>query len=578
MANQHLHKWIYHRSPYIVRCMIASWYGWIQRRKRYGEYFHRHLKAIEKSQWFSHEELDVLQLERTKVFLVYAKLHSQFYHKLFLEFGFEPESMRSLTDLCKLPVINKTIVHRNLDSIISDDIATLGVIWSNTSGTTGQGLRFPESLESFQREYAFRFQSYSWAGAHIHKRWAFCAGHPVASADCVKPPYWIYDKSNDWLLMSSYHLAEENLPHYIHALEKFKPEMLSGYPSSIFLLALYNKKMGSPVQPYTIVTSSETLLDYQRRAIEDSFRCKAFSYYGNAERAGCMSQCENRLFHLRAEHSYVEILDEYNRPARPGMPGRLVVTAFGNYATPLIRYDVGDVATISEKRTCKCGREGTLIDNIIGRMEDYIVTPDGRYIGRLDHLFKGTTNVLMGQIQQDNINELRIRIVKDTHFSAKDEAIIRKEAHERLGHEMKVHFEYLDDIPSTKEGKFRFVISNIEKGGSEHTLISEIWGHRNQEVLIAKDGSEISWATLNMQDDTFMHVRQFHFFQETPGQAILRIVPTDGFGEEDISRIHRNLEHKLDSRLALTIDFVEDIPLSARGKAIYVDQRIQPEK
>lgn len=473
-----LQKWIYHRSPYFVRCAIASWYGWIQQRRRYGEYFHRHLKAIEESQWFLSEELDILQFERTKAFLIYAQLHSRFYQKLFARCGFEPESMQSLADLHKLPVINRAIVHRNLGSIMSDDLAALRVIWSNTSGTTGVGLRFPASLESFQREYAFRFQSYSWAGAHFGGRWAFCAGHPVVSFDCKRPPFWVHDKANNWLLMSSYHLTEANLPHYVHELKKFKPEMLLGYPSSIFLLALINKNVGSPVRPHTVVTSSETLLDYQRRAIEDSFHCKAFSYYGNGERAGCLSQCEYGLFHLRAEHSYVEILDKHNQPAKPGATGRLVVTAFGNYATPLVRYDVGDIATLSEGRTCRCGRGGNLVERIIGRVEDYVVTPDGRLIGRLDHLFKDTANVMMGQIEQDHVNEVRIRIVRDAYYTAKDEAIIRKEARARLGNEMNIRFEYVDDIPRTKGGKFRFVISHVEKSGLEHTVIRDIRSHR----------------------------------------------------------------------------------------------------
>jgi phenylacetate-CoA ligase len=81
-----------------------------------------------------------------------------------------------------------------------------------------------------------------------------------------------------------------------------------------------------------------------------------------------------------------------------------------------------------------------------------------------------------------------------------------------------------------------------------------------------------------MHDDTFIHVRQFQFFQETPGQAVLRIVPTGEFGEDDADRIRRNLGRKLDSQLAFRIELVEAIPLSARGKAIYVDQQIQQEK
>ena len=81
-----------------------------------------------------------------------------------------------------------------------------------------------------------------------------------------------------------------------------------------------------------------------------------------------------------------------------------------------------------------------------------------------------------------------------------------------------------------------------------------------------------------MHDDIFVHVRQFQFFQQKPGESVLRIVPADGFGKEDIDRILQNLGSKLDSQLALTIELTEAIPLSPRGKAIYVDQRIQQQE
>ena len=119
-----------------------------------------------------------------------------------------------------------------------------------------------------------------------------------------------------------------------------------------------------------------------------------------------------------------------------------------------------------------------------------------------------------------------------------------------------------------------YVGDHCEACGREHIIIRDIRGHRTQEVLIAADGSEISWTALNMHDDTFLNVRQFQFMQEKPGHAVLRIVPADGFCEDDDNRIYRNLGRKLDSRLIFTIKLVDAIPLSARGKAIYVDQRI----
>jgi asparagine synthase (glutamine-hydrolysing) len=123
-----------------------------------------------------------------------------------------------------------------------------------------------------------------------------------------------------------------------------------------------------------------------------------------------------------------------------------------------------------------------------------------------------------------------------------------------------------------------YVGDRCEACGREHVIIRDIRGHRTQEVLITANGSEISWTALNMHDDTFIRVRQFQFAQDKPGQAVLRIVPAAGFGERDANRIHHNLGRKLDGQLTFTVELVDAIPLSARGKAIYVDQRIPHEQ
>ncbi len=108
----------------------------------------------------------------------------------------------------------------------------------------------------------------------------------------------------------------------------------------------------------------------------------------------------------------------------------------------------------------------------------------------------------------------------------------------------------------------------------EHFMIREVKGHRTQEVLVAADGTEISWTAMNMHDDTFEHVRQFQFYQDVPGRATLRLVPLSGFGEEDKRRVIQNLGRKLGDRLRLTIEIRDALPVTHSGKVIYVDQCI----
>jgi phenylacetate-CoA ligase len=110
--------------------------------------------------------------------------------------------------------------------------------------------------------------------------------------------------------------------------------------------------------------------------------------------------------------------------------------------------------------------------------------------------------------------------------------------------------------------------------GREHPVISDIRGHRIQESLVATDGSTIPWTAINMHDETFKSVRQFQFRQETAGRARLLVVPVGPFGDVEARAIHQGLRNKLAGRLEFDIEVVDSIPLSSRGKAIYVDQRI----
>lgn len=119
-----------------------------------------------------------------------------------------------------------------------------------------------------------------------------------------------------------------------------------------------------------------------------------------------------------------------------------------------------------------------------------------------------------------------------------------------------------------------YVANRCNACGRDHPVIREVRGHRIQEFLVTADGSQISWTAINMHDDTFAQVCQFQFYQDTPGLALLRIVPAAGFGEQDRERILRNLNQKLDRRLQVSIDITDSIPLTARGKGIYVVQQI----
>jgi phenylacetate-CoA ligase len=120
----------------------------------------------------------------------------------------------------------------------------------------------------------------------------------------------------------------------------------------------------------------------------------------------------------------------------------------------------------------------------------------------------------------------------------------------------------------------RYISDRCTACGREHTLIEEIRGHRLQESLVARDGSFVPWVALNLHDDTFHDVQRLQFYQDTPGRALLRVVPGPGFDDDASERILRNLQRKLAGQLDVTLETVAKLPTSARAKAIYVDQRV----
>lgn len=123
----------------------------------------------------------------------------------------------------------------------------------------------------------------------------------------------------------------------------------------------------------------------------------------------------------------------------------------------------------------------------------------------------------------------------------------------------------------------RLVATRCDACDRNHMVLTDIRGHRTQELLVAADGSRFSWTALNMHDDTFVRVRQFQIYQDTPGRAVLRIVPAGPIDEAEKRKILRQLAPKIEGRLELTIEVCDDIALTARGKATYVEQRIPPD-
>ncbi len=452
-------KRIYDSVPYKLKVLFTSIYGLQQRQKRYGKTYFEQVKFLNDAQYWDRKKLEVYQNNRLRGFMsdIYNKIP---YYNNNPQYKILSKEFSSIHDF---PILPKQLVKQNLKDYYNPDQKK--IVWGHTSGTTGSPMTFPISLEAYQKEYAFRNMHYQWSGLGLHNRQkiAMCSAHPVSWHGRNKPPYWTYDMANNHLYFSTSHLSGSNFKYYIKKLEEFDPLLLHGHPSSIYLLALAYKKYGTKkLSLKSVYTSSESLLDFQRQKIESIFQMKVFNWYGTSEMTANIVECEKGELHLKEEHSFVEILNSENQPCGPGETGRIISTNFNNLAFPLIRYDIGDTVVVSKNQNSKCGRSGLLIDSIEGRIDDYIFTPDGRIVGRMSTIFRYAKNVIEAQFEQHSIEEVIMRIVRGKGYSKEDEIELLKAVKMRLGNSIRISIDYVDQIPRTSNGKFRFIISKID--------------------------------------------------------------------------------------------------------------------
>ena len=455
-----------------LKDLLTSIYGYRRRHEIFGKYYHKYYEFLKRSQYYSNDKLRKYQEDQVKKFIAFAVSNVPYYQKLFSQHNLSINDIKSIEDVALLPILDKETFRQYSQQMVAGPFREKKslIVEVHTSGTTGKGLHLIVSKEAWQREYAFRYLHLSWAGIYPGMRMAIIAGHPVINPHQFKPPFWTIDYYNNTIYFSSQHFFKKTLPMYIKRLKSFSPELIRGYPSSVHILAEATMEMGEKdIRPKAVFMNSETLLDYQRRDIEQAFSCKVYNWYGNAEQVANIVECEKGKLHVKSEHSLVEFLKQDGSPAKQGELGEMICTSFGNYAMPLIRYRIGDLAELSH-HPCDCGRGGQIVERIIGRVEDIIVTPTGRHVGRLDHLFKDMINVKEAQIIQDKLDSITIRIVKRPGFGNKDMRILQEEVRVRLGNDIDINYEFVEELARDSSGKLRFVVCNISKHSENSPL------------------------------------------------------------------------------------------------------------
>ena len=462
-------KNLYDKLPIIFQNVILSAYSGLLDKERYGGKFSYFQNLLNISQFHTSAQLKEYQDSKLKELISYSYEHVPYYRRVMDERGLTPYDIQTSNDLIKLPILTKDIINKNFSDLLSDEYNLKTVKKGHTSGTTGSPLEICYSSDLIHINYALLDRQYKWAGINLKRfgdRIAIIRGNVIVPLKQNKPPFWRHNYFHNHMLLSSFHMSQDNLKHYVDGLIKFNPKVLDGYPSTVYVLAKYLKNKGQHLKLDAVLTSSETLFDFQREIIEETFQCKIFDYFGAAERVMFSTECEKHEgHHIASEYGITEILDRNHKPIDNNEIGYLVATSLHNYAMPMIRYMTNDMTAIKSDN-CSCGRALPLMEDVTTKAEDLLTLKDGRLISPsvLTHPLKPLTSIIESQIIQENLDDVVIKLVVSDDFTDSHESELIHGLGERLGEGVNIRIEKVDELQRTSSGKFKWVISKVALG------------------------------------------------------------------------------------------------------------------
>ncbi len=450
---------IYAALPIWAQNAACSAAGLRMRRERHGRAFREARAFLEESQWWPRERLLAYQDEHLARVIRHAYQTVPYYREVMDARGLKPQDIRTVADLPKLPLLDKQTIRRRSRDLLSAGWPRRRRRYGHTGGTTGTALELVFDVETQAWQWAVWWRHRGRFGARLEDPFIVFGGKSVVPLVQMTPPIWRTNRPMRQTYVSIHHMTRANMPALVEYLQTRRVGYYSGYPSGLYLLAAHLLATGERLAfpPPLTFTGSETLLPHQRRALTEALQTTVSDQYGATEQCANISECEHHRYHVDMEFGVVELLPIEGAPSGER---RIVCTGLHNPAMPLVRYDIGDVATIDEE-PCPCGRQSPCVKAIDGRIESYIVTPDGRRLGRLDFLFKHSHRIEEAQLVQDEPDRVRVRIVRGAGFGREDEESLRADLRAYLGEVIRIGLEYVEEIERAPNGKFRQIISHI---------------------------------------------------------------------------------------------------------------------
>lgn len=425
----------------------------------YGSSYQRWLAFLKKSEYWSKEKFIEYNFEQTKNLLIHSIKNVPYYRKLFSDIDFNPEKMQSLDDLKMIPLLSKETVRDRIQEFIDERINPTKLFKKYTSGSTGIPTTVYKSSESIGAFLAFRADLLSRVGYTARSK-QVSLWEKIYIGKKRNLPFVKYGNK---FIVSIRFFTNEFLHDLVKEILRFDPEYILGFPSALAVLSGFIKRNKLSIckrRLKAVISYTETLYDWQRELIEETFGVRVFSLYAMTEASVLGGGCEYLDdLHFYPQHSLVEIED-----LSEGYK-EIVGTGFTNYAMPLIRYRTGDMVSGSKRYCDKCGRHYQVVDQIAGRINDFLVNEEGNIIPRLMTWIKIFPNVKQFQFSQEEPGKAYLKIVRAEKYADADTQFIRSKLEEMLGpmkDSLTIEIVFVDIINRQSTGKINLVDQRLD--------------------------------------------------------------------------------------------------------------------
>ncbi len=418
---------------------------------------------LRQSQWMKPDAIAQAQHRQLVKLAAHCAAHSPFFRARLDACGLAPADLGTAEGFAKLKPFNRRDL-QGAQGFYCDAIPPghAPLSETRTSGSTGEPVVVQRTGVNGLYWHAFTLREHFWHGRDFAKR--FCAIRP-GIAGPTRAPDWgrpanLLSRTGPSLTIPVTMAIEKQFD----LIRDFSPAVLLSYPSILAALIGEGVRRGVHLKSIEHLRSAgETLGPDLRARAKDYFGLDIADGYSSQEVGYIAIQCpQSHNYHVMAEAVIVEVLRDDGSACAQGETGRLVLSDLRNFATPMIRYDIGDWGQAGG--ACQCGRGLPVLSRILGRTRNLILMPDGTRHWPLVGFdkFRAIAPVRQYQFVQTARSDIDVRLGVERALSQDEEAALSAHIQKSLGHPFALSFVYFDGaIPAGPGGKFEEFVCRV---------------------------------------------------------------------------------------------------------------------